>query len=209
VLGSLSLTGELRAGPLGQENTSLTTELLEQLPGILNWTLAGLQQLEAKGRFTEPESSKDVMIALQDLVSPVSAFVRDRCERNGEVGVKRLYEAWKLWAEDHGHRHGSAATFGRDLRAAVPGVKKTRPREGEARDAYYVGISLLHGISAVTTRDHRDGTTDAGDSDSDQTCDQRRLVTDGHGDQAMYSPGDRCDLCGEVPCADWCGAGRW
>jgi putative DNA primase/helicase len=134
----------LKRSWLGRENTNLTAELLEELPGILNWALGGLQQLEAKGRFIEPESSRDSMMALQDLVSPVSAFVRDRCEPKGEVETKAVYLAWKAWAEDHGHRVGSAATFGRDLRAVIPGLKVARPElePGAPRPRYYQGIRL-------------------------------------------------------------------
>jgi putative DNA primase/helicase len=133
---------------LGKENTKLTNELLEELPGILNWALDGLQYLEAEGRFTEPKSSQDAMLALQDLVSPVSAFVRECCDKEGEIDCKVLYLAWKAWAEDHGHRVGSAATFGRDLRAVIPGLRVVRPEPtpGAPRPRYYQGIQLRSSV---------------------------------------------------------------
>jgi putative DNA primase/helicase len=164
---------------LGHENTSLTNELLEELPGILNWALDGLAALEAKGRFVEPESSRDSMMALQDLVSPVSAFVRDRCDPAGEVEVKQLYRAWKAWAEDHGHRVGSSATFGRDLRAVIPGLKVVRPElePGAPRPRYYQGIRLRS-----TSARPRDG---GGREPSVQAR---------PGDDAMYLPEDDNDL---------------
>jgi putative DNA primase/helicase len=117
---------------LGKENTALTAELLPELPGILNWALTGLARLEQNKRFTEPASAVDAVVALQDLVSPVAAFVRDKCVRGTfEVPCTVLYESWKTWAEDNGHRAGSAQTFGRDLRAVVPGVRVVRPRDGQ------------------------------------------------------------------------------
>lgn len=135
---------QLRESWLGRENPALTAELLEELPGVLNWALAGLARLREQGRFTEPDSSRDAITALQDLTSPVAAFVRDCCTRGAgdEVECPVLYQAWKAWAEDNGHRPGSAQTFGTHLRAAVPGVIVTRPRDGEERRRYYLGVAL-------------------------------------------------------------------
>jgi hypothetical protein len=67
-------------GVLGRENTSLTEELTAELAGILSWSLDGLDRLTRQGKFTEPKSSTDSILALQDFVSPVAAFIRDRCE---------------------------------------------------------------------------------------------------------------------------------
>ncbi len=130
---------------LGRENPALTSELLPELPAILNWALDGLERLATTGRFTEPASSRDAIVALQDLVSPVAAFVRDRCERGpfAEIECQTLYTAWKGWAEDTGHRPGSLQTFGRDLRAVIPGLKIRRPRDGGDRTRCYQGIALL------------------------------------------------------------------
>jgi putative DNA primase/helicase len=129
---------------LGKENTKLTNELREELPGILSWALDGLDRLNAEEKFTDPESSVDAMVALRDLVSPVSAFVRERCTIGPhEILVKDLYAAWKDWAEDNGHKPGSSQTFGRDLRAAQAHIRVRRPRDDEGhRDRYYVGITL-------------------------------------------------------------------
>lgn len=41
----------------GNENTTLTDELTDELPGILNWALDGLDRLTTQGRFTEPRSA--------------------------------------------------------------------------------------------------------------------------------------------------------
>jgi Poxvirus D5 protein-like len=56
------------------------------------------------------------MVALQDLASPVAAFVRDRCERGPklEVPVNELYTAWRSWADDNGHVKLTKQVFGRD-----------------------------------------------------------------------------------------------
>jgi putative DNA primase/helicase len=129
---------------LGRENTSLTEELTAELTGILSWALDGLDRLTRQGKFTEPKSSTDSILALQDLVSPTAAFVRDRCEVGigCEISVTDLFDAWKVWAEDNGHKPGTVQTFGRDIRAVVPALRQVRPREGEDRERHYVGLQL-------------------------------------------------------------------
>lgn len=128
---------------LGCENTKLTTELLPELPGILNWALLGLERLVAVGRFTEPATSRDAVIALQDLASPVAAFVREVCERGPfDVSCKDIYAAWKDWADAAGQRPGTEQTFGRDLRAVIPGLQTIRPRQGDERIRGYRGLRI-------------------------------------------------------------------
>jgi putative DNA primase/helicase len=129
---------------LGQENSRLTAELLAELPGILNWALDGLARLTATGVLTEPASSADAMTALADLVSPVAAFVRDRCSHGGEVQIAILYAAYRSWCEINGHRPGSKQVFGRDLRAVIPALRVRQPRDSEGRqaDRWYAGVSL-------------------------------------------------------------------
>lgn len=128
---------------LGREDTALTDRLLAELPGIFSWALDGLAALAARNRFTEPQSSADAILALQDLVSPVAAFVRDCCQRGPyDVGVDEFWSAWKIWAEDNGHRQGNKQWFGRDLRAVVPGLRVVQPRDGGARLRVYRGVAL-------------------------------------------------------------------
>jgi putative DNA primase/helicase len=127
---------------LNHEDIALTDKLRTELTAILNWSLVGLDRLHERGHFTEPKSSRDAMITLADLASPVAAFVRERCIREGDVLCSELFDTWKQWADDNGHKPGSTATFGANLRAAVPGVQVSRPRDGEARQRRYTGVSL-------------------------------------------------------------------
>jgi putative DNA primase/helicase len=129
---------------LGKEDHDLETTLRAELPAILNWSLDGLRRLGVQGRFTRPRGADEAMIALQDLASPVAAFVRDRCVqgRDREVAVDDLYRKFRTWAEDNGHVKTTKQVFGRDLRAAVPGVRVVQRGNDESRYRIYVGISL-------------------------------------------------------------------
>jgi putative DNA primase/helicase len=139
---------------LGAENSRLTSELLAELPGILQWSLDGLDRLARNGALTEPKSSADARTALQDMVSPIGAFVREQCYRNGEVPVDVLFTAWKSWCEDNNHRAGSAQTFGKDLRAVVPILHVRQPRDehGKQSQRFYAGISLKSYVHSADSR---------------------------------------------------------
>ena len=129
----------------GREDHALTDKLLGELPGILNWSIDGWQRLQERGRFVQPSSSADAIQALEDLGSPVGAFIRDRCNvgPGHEVDSQELFAAWKAWCEEQGRDHpGTAQTFGRDLRAVVPSLKITQRREGGGVVRVYVGIGL-------------------------------------------------------------------
>ena len=66
-------------------------------PGILHWALDGRQRLYERGHFIQPKSATDEIHELEDLGSPVGAFVRDRCDVGpiSEVSVDELYREWR------------------------------------------------------------------------------------------------------------------
>ena len=118
------------------------------MPGILNWALDGYERLYARGRFVQPPSAAELIEQFEDLGSPIGAFVRDRCDVGPvhEVAQARLFDAWKKWCLDAGHeRPATVQTFGRNLRAAVPWLRESRPSVGGVRVRYYSGIGLKDG----------------------------------------------------------------
>jgi putative DNA primase/helicase len=131
---------------LGREDLKLEPALETELAGILNWALEGLARLSREHRFTHTPAADEIIVALQELASPVGAFVRDRCQIDAslEVVVDDLYSAWKHWAEDNGQRAKTKQNFSRDLRAVVPRVKLIRPRTGADanRLRLYRGLGL-------------------------------------------------------------------
>jgi putative DNA primase/helicase len=132
----------------GQEDHNLFDRFVPELPGILNWALAGWDRLYARGRFVQPQSAAELIQEFEDLGSPIGAFVRDRCEvgHGFEVPQSRLFETWRAWCQETGReRAGTVQTFGRNLRAAVPWLCETRPSVLGARVRYYSGLRLKAG----------------------------------------------------------------
>ena len=103
-LASRFLVLQLRNSFYGKEDNELTDKLVAELPGILNWSLRGLDRLRARGHFQMPQSSVDAIRQLEDLASPIAAFLRDWCITGPQeaVNVKVLYAAWKSGANSRG-----------------------------------------------------------------------------------------------------------
>jgi putative DNA primase/helicase len=142
------LTLRLTRSFYGHEDLQLTDKLRTELPGILLWAIQGWLRLQGRGHFVQPESVREAIRELEDLASPVGAFVRECCVVGPGhcVEAGRLYEAWKWFCVDMGRDHpGTAQTFGRDLRAAVPGITTRQARDDGARMRIIEGIALVPG----------------------------------------------------------------
>lgn len=123
---------------LGQEDTTLKTRLLTELPGILNWALEGLRDLETTGRFAEPDSSAALRQQMHD-GSPagrVESFLSARCIATGATSPvdpmcpKTLFHAFAEWWDDEGleQKHLPAE------QAFVQLVKRAWKIDGDGKD---------------------------------------------------------------------------
>ncbi len=132
----------------GREDTALTEKLSGELPGILLWAIEGWRRLHERGHFVQPDSALELLGELNDLSSPISAFIRDRCVIGPayRTAVDDLFAEWKSWCEANGRREaGTIQTFGRDLLAALPQIRKVRPQVGDERYRGYEGIGVRMG----------------------------------------------------------------
>jgi putative DNA primase/helicase len=129
----------------GQEDTRLTGRLLAELPGILLWAMRGWCRLRQRGHFVQPSAAAALVQDMEDLASPVGAFLRERCriEAGASVAVAGLYQAWRSWCEKKGREPSNEQTFGRDLRAIVPHLDVSQQRTEDGRIRVYDGIRLL------------------------------------------------------------------
>lgn len=129
----------------GREDAALTEKLLAELPGILLWAVEGWRRLQERGRFVMPTSSAEAVQELDELGSPISAFIRESCTvgPGQTVAVDELFKAWQDWCTAQGRDNaGTKQSFGRDLTAVCPGLAIRQPRTGSARFRVYEGIAL-------------------------------------------------------------------
>jgi putative DNA primase/helicase len=130
---------------LGNEDHALTEKLMPELPGILLWALDGLRRLRARGRFVQPDTSAEAIEQMEELASPVKAFVTDWCQiaPGEQTPIDLMYSAWCAWCANSGTmKPATVHVFGRDLSAAFPAIGIGRPRTDAGRVRVYRGIRL-------------------------------------------------------------------
>ena len=106
----------------GQEDHFLKERLAAEYPGILNWALAGYLRLRERGYLVQAAAGIEAMRDVEELASPITAFIARRCDLSGEVPFATLYRAWQDDCVENGLNPTAANIFGRDLRAAVPSI---------------------------------------------------------------------------------------
>jgi putative DNA primase/helicase len=129
----------------GVEDLTLFDRIVPELPGILLWSLEGWRQLQTKGRFVQPKSGVHLLESLEELNSPMTAFIRDCCkiDPRAEVETKVLFEKWVEWCGVNGQkRPGTTQWFARDLRAACPELSTYRTDRSGKDMRFYSGIEV-------------------------------------------------------------------
>jgi P4 family phage/plasmid primase-like protien len=134
---------------IGREDLALDDKLAAEMPGILNWAIAGRKSLREKGRFAQPRSASDLTNTITRLSSPVSAFIDDECTlfADGKTEKDELYRRFKEWCVDQDIKwKGSKEVFAKDL-FTVCGTKvhSAKLRDGDKRVPTYTGIAVRPG----------------------------------------------------------------
>lgn len=133
----------------GAEDHGLTEKLLAELPGILSWAIGGWARLRQRGYFVQPGSGASIASEMEDLASPVGAFIRECCNVGPEYEIPRpdLFEAYQEWCKEQGKtKVTDAAGFGRDLHSVLPRLDLRQPRVDGGRVWAYIGVGLRAGF---------------------------------------------------------------
>lgn len=95
---------KLRESFLGREDVHLLDKLLEELPAIANWAVAGYRRLMKAHKFSEPQSSRDERNEWRVETNPLEEFVKGYCEeRPGHVTDPAAFsEKYNIWREKNG-----------------------------------------------------------------------------------------------------------
>jgi len=143
-LASRFMTLAMTRSFLGSEDLGLKDRLRAELPGILNWAIAGYDDLQGLGRFPETEASKAAGREMKASGSPVTEFVEEQCTlaEGSKILLPDLFAAWSDWCRQYGRHPGTSQKFNRDLMASYRGLKKSRVRCGTSSPYVYEGVRL-------------------------------------------------------------------
>lgn len=124
----------------GARDVHLADKLRRELPGILNFALAGLARLYCNARFTIPESCGQAMRRWLSEVDQVSQFVEEVCTEGPGLEIESgvLYRGFQAWAISAGiQRRVTHKTFTSRLESRGFG----RVRRGG-------GVRMITGLTA-------------------------------------------------------------
>jgi putative DNA primase/helicase len=134
----------------GQEDHDLLDKLSDDLTGIFNWALQGLDRLNRNGgKFTQPQASAATKQELKDNANEIYPFVREHCQLGEEQWVW-ADELYNVWAMIHGGFKDDAKQrrrFGKLLKAGFPDIEKKQKRYDGSPRYYYQGITTNFGIT--------------------------------------------------------------
>jgi putative DNA primase/helicase len=117
----------------GEQNKQLANELYAELPGILNWAIAGLQQLLADDQFVVPESSEAAKTRYRIESCHVRLFLEECLDPDttgAGMAAKDVYALYEGWAKEACLSTLNKFTFGKRLGRA--GVAHQHTRNGES-----------------------------------------------------------------------------
>lgn len=91
---------------------NIITKLIAELPGIFNWCYAGYKLLRDVGYFTDAPEQATLMQQFEQTSNPVVVFCEDHATRFcGTIQRKEIYDWYKWWCEDTGHKPLSREKF--------------------------------------------------------------------------------------------------
>lgn len=134
---------EFPAIPESNRDPGLKERIRNEGAGILNWALVGLDRLRKRGRFDIPTEIVTATANFKDNNDIPARFIEDVCivgnDATGEplrVKSSNLYNQYKFWCEDNGHKPQSSTSLANDWKRL--GFEKRRLNDGN----YYFGVGL-------------------------------------------------------------------
>lgn len=125
--------------PPEQRDKNLADKLRAELPGILNWTLAGCREW-AEGGLQPPAQIQSATDEYRTEMDALRSWIEERCVVGaGEATASDLYASYASWARDNTGWVMSQTKFGRKMAERF----RKEKRKGAGGRHVYLGIHLL------------------------------------------------------------------
>ena len=128
-------------------NVLLKDQLMKEIPGIINWALEGLRDLNKTNKFIVPKISEITKKELQYMTSPMAAM-GDQClcfdNITAFTSATQLFDLHREWFKEQGYSIYNRVWFGRVLTTAFPDLVKLRELDSNDKQIRgYKGVSIL------------------------------------------------------------------
>lgn len=138
---------KLRRSFADDPDTTLGSRINQELPGVFNWALAGLDRLDQQGHFTRPETMDEIQDLMGDMSSPASKFLDENYIITGDEGdhirVSEVHGKYKVWCEDQEMKPSNRDTLVQRLVAADSSVWfKNTSVDGGPKTRWLFGLKV-------------------------------------------------------------------
>lgn len=121
-----------------EKDINLASKIINnELPGVFNWVLAGLQRLIKQQKFTDCVKSFQAVEEFRKSTDSIALFVEE-CnvvsDLNCKTALKDLYQDYKIFCADDNYRPFAKRRFGQRLESL--GFERTRLNDGSS--AFYI-----------------------------------------------------------------------
>ncbi len=123
----------------------------EELSGLFNWAIEGLNRLLENGRFTNSESVEVLREHYTRVSSPLQAFVMDCCKTGIDEWIWKndLYSAYVQYCQDKKLPVKAKNKFGMDLATVVPALSDAMKKRNGRQERFWRGINLKEDIQSI------------------------------------------------------------
>lgn len=132
-------------------NDIVTPIITEELSGIAFKAIRAAEAALARGHYTQPDSSREIIEEWKEAANPVAMFIKDCAipTQSAMEGTRAdaLWRTWNVWCDETNHQKGTLTSFGRRLTLTLGASKKQKRSDG-----VYYAVSLnirgnqLHGL---------------------------------------------------------------
>lgn len=145
--------------PDGDANPRMLNEDFwrDELPGILNWGMAGLRRLHERGRFELPQVCRELVAEHRMDSNPARRFLNEHYRETGSgndfVAGDDAYRAYRDWCAEDGVRSEqqlNRTSFGREIQRAFPAATKGSKKVGGTTKRGWFGVVRMTGSLSVT-----------------------------------------------------------
>ena len=127
-------------------NRRLKSQLMKEIPGIINWALEGLRDLQRTNEFVVPKISEVAQQEFQYVTSTLAAMGSEcLCfdDPTAWTSTDQLFDLHREWCKESGDALNNRIWFGRKIIQAFPKIKHYQKSIESGRTHGYKGVSIL------------------------------------------------------------------